>query len=74
MKGDGEEEAEEALRLLLVREDELSTDENVEVNGEVIVELTTGLLDAPCLRPDRSREEPPTFVAKGARPRRAPAV
>ena len=74
MKGEVEDEVEEAFRLVLLRDDELRTDEKVEVNGEVMVVLTVGLLERPCLRPDESREGPPTLVVKGARPRRAPAV
>lgn len=74
MKGGVDEEADEVFRLGFARLDELRTDEKLGANGEAETVLMEGLLDAPCLRADDSPDEAPRLVAKGVKPRRAPAV
>ena len=75
MNGEAEEEAEEAVRLLLSRLDEFSTEEKVEANGEAaVVGLRDGLLDEPGLPVVGSIEDDGTFVDSGVRPRREPAT
>ena len=74
MNGGVDEEAEEVLRLGFTRLEELRTDEKVGANGEAETVLMEGLLDAPCLRAEDSADELPRLVAKGVKPRRAPAV
>lgn len=70
MKGDVDEDAEEAVRLLFNRLLELRTEEKVDVNGDMEVVL----LEEPGRRADGSSEVGPTFVDKGVSPRRVPAV
>ena len=75
MNGEAEGEAEEAVRLLLSRLDEFSTEEKVEANGEAaVVELRDGLLDELGLPVVGSIEDDGTFVDSGVRPRREPAT
>ena len=74
MNGAVEEEAEEAVRLVLSRLDEFSTEEKVEANGEAaVVGLRDGLLDEPGLPVVGSIADDETFVDSGVRPRREPA-
>ena len=75
MNGEAEGEAEEAVRLLLSRLDEFSTEEKVEANGEAaVVGLRDGLLDELGLPVVGSIEDDGTFVDSGVRPRREPAT